>query len=193
MSRTLRAASFTLTVSSGFAFGVLAMTGLFAALIFPTVRDLDPSLPAYVAYDGPHWSLAAGVVAERVFRVGLPVAGIAVLLALLAALVLTARRDTDRFPVARLGLSVVCVALLAAQALWLQPRMNTAAEAYRDAAISGDNTTAQRAKAEFDAMHPTASRLLGSGAIASMALFLCSAWSGSRGCAAARPEASPGK
>ena len=78
LSTLTRSLNTLLVVSSGVVFGVLAMTAVVAAVVFPKMRELDPTLPGYPAYDGAHWSLAAGIVAERVFDIGFVIAGVAV-------------------------------------------------------------------------------------------------------------------
>lgn len=176
MNRIARVASSLLVVCAGIAFGVVAMTGVVAAVVFPTVRDLGPVLPDHASYTGPHWSLVAGVIAESVFRIGFVVVGVALVGALLGVLVLAVRRGERRLPVVRLGLVTVTLGLFLTHAGWLQPRMNDAASEYRDAAIAGDNTVASEAKSRFDSMHPTASRLIAATTIAALLLFVSSAW-----------------
>jgi hypothetical protein len=178
-----RVATVGLTLGSGVAFGVGAMSGVVAAIIFPTVRDLNPSLPDFAAHRAPHGPILAGIVAERVFMVSFAVVGVALGVALLSAVALTLNRRRASVPVLRLGLTLVACGLFAVHAAWLQPRMNSAATAYREAARSGDSQTASEAKARFDAMHPTASRLIGATTLASLGLFVASAWLG----AAPRP------
>lgn len=176
MNGIARVASTLLVVCAGVAFGVVAMTGVVAAVVFPTVRDLGPVLPDHASYTGPHWSLVAGVVAEGVFRIGFVVVGVALFGALVGVLVLAVRRGARRLPVVRLGLVLVTLGLFLTHAGWLQPRMNEAASEYRDAAVAGDNNRATEAKSRFDSMHPTASRLIGATTIAALLLFVCSAW-----------------
>jgi len=189
MNGFARAASALLIVGSGSAFAVVAMTGVVAAVVFPTVRDLGPVLPDHAAYTGPHWSLVAGVVAERVFRIGMLIIGFALAGASLGVLGLTIRSPQRRLPIARAGLLIATVGLFLAHAGWLQPRMNRAADAYRAAARVGDNQAAGDAKAEFDAMHPTASRLIGATTIAAFGLFVCAAWAAAQGPATRAPRA----
>lgn len=181
MDRVSKLLSTVLVVGSGVAFGVVAMTGVVAAVVFPTVRDLDPTLPGYAGYGGTHWSLAAGVVAERVFRIGFVLTGVALGAALLAVVGLSVRRRP--LPIFRIGLCIVTVGLFLTHVAWLQPRMDDAATNYREAAGAGDDPTAIEAKSRFDALHPTASRLIGATALASLALFAVSAWQASAGAA----------
>ncbi|MFG0259132.1 MAG: hypothetical protein ACF8LK_02175 [Phycisphaerales bacterium JB041] len=176
MNQFARVESTLLVVCAGVAFGVVAMTGVVAAVVFPTVRDLGPVLPDHATYTGPHWSLVAGVVAEGVFRIGFVVVGAALGGALLSVIALAVQRGERRLPVVRLALLVVTLGLFLTHAAWLQPRMDRAATEYRDAAGLGDNAAASEAKARFDAMHPTASKLIGATTIAAPLLFVGSAW-----------------
>ncbi|MGQ0628913.1 MAG: hypothetical protein ACT4PL_12535 [Phycisphaerales bacterium] len=57
------------TFALGLWFGSLIMSGVAAAVLFPTLKRLDPTLGAYPKYTGSHWLLAAGHVAEIVFYI----------------------------------------------------------------------------------------------------------------------------
>ena len=46
---------------------VLVMSGTMAAVIFPTMKQLQPVLPEFVKVPQDHWSLAAGLVMRKVF------------------------------------------------------------------------------------------------------------------------------
>ena len=176
-----RIASTGLVVCSGVAFGVTAMTGLVAAVVFPAMRELDPTLGGYAGYDGPHWSLVAGVIAEKVFHVGFVVTGVMLGLSLAAVLGLVVLRRVSGVPIVRLGLVVVTLGLYLTHVGWLQPRMDRAARTYREAASTQQNEVAAAMKSEFDDMHPIASKLIGALALSSFALFTVSAWTASAG------------
>jgi hypothetical protein len=166
-----------LTVFSGLAFGALGMTGVFAAVVFPAMKGLNPSLPEYAAYSGAHWSLAAGILAERVFGIGFAIAGASLALCVASVVGLGLWRPAGgRPPVGRAGLLLLTLALFLAHATWLQPRMDAAVGEYRSAAIAGDSESAARAKQRFDGMHPFASRLLAGSALSALALLVASAW-----------------
>ncbi|HZW10382.1 MAG TPA: hypothetical protein VFF69_10805 [Phycisphaerales bacterium] len=176
METLRRLAGTMLTVCSGIGFGVTAMTGVVAAVVFPTMKELGPSLPAYAAHGGPHWSLAAGMVAERVFNIGFAVTGAALLGAMASVLVLAFTRGRREWPVARLALLFVTTGIFLTHFAWLQPRMDSAAAAYRKAAAAGRADEAAEAKGQFDDMHPIASKLIGGVALSSLALFVASSW-----------------
>jgi len=163
-----------LTVCSGVAFGVLAMTGVVAAVVFPAMRDLDPALPQYSGYSGQHWSLAAGLIAERFFGVGFVAVGVALGVCVAAAGGLVLCRGSSRLPAARLGLLAIAAGVFLTHVAWLQPAMRGAALEYRAAAASGDEIVAREAKARFDALHPYASGLVLGASASSLALFVAS-------------------
>jgi uncharacterized membrane protein len=179
METLSRLSSAALTVFSGIVFGITAMTGVVAAVVFPTMRTLGPSLPEYAAYGGPHWSLAAGVVAEKVFVVGFAAAGVALVLALVSGAGVAFTRGRRGWPVARLALLLLTAGIFLTHVAWLRPRMDAAAEEYRVAAAAGRAEGAAEAKSHFDGMHPIASKLIGAVTLSSLALFVASAWSSS--------------
>jgi hypothetical protein len=144
------------------------MTGAAAAVIFPAMKGLDPALPAYAAYTGPHWSLAAGQIANRLFIIADTVqfgamlaAGVTFGLCVLF-FGLSTRRGTT---FARAALLLALVGVLSYHLMILSPRMATNVRLYWDAAAAGDNAGAAGPKAAFDADHPTASRVLGATAL----------------------------
>ncbi len=148
--------------------GCVVTAGLAAAIIFPTMKSLDPQLPAYAGYTGDHWMLAAGRIADRIFdatdtaQVG--AAGVALLtgVALLAARGLRARP-----PIALAWLVALAAALgvLAYTLTVLRPRMTTNLVTYWDAASRADNPAAEAARAAFSAEHPLASNLMAATAL----------------------------
>lgn len=182
MGKLPRICDSVLVVCSGVAFGVLGMTAVVAGVTFPRMKSLDPTLPGYERYDGPHWSLAAGWIAEAVFDVGFLITGLMVAGCILAVGALTVARPGGRTPVVRLALTVVLAGLFCTHVGWLQRRMDRAAADYRDAAYQGENGAAAEAKASFDAMHPKASKLIGAATLSAFGLFAAAAWqAGSRG------------
>lgn len=142
--------------------GALAMTGVSAALIFPTMKALDPSLPLYAAHPQDHWMIAAGDVAARQFRVLGIVEAVLALVAVASMLVIMATKAARGrvSTIVRAAMVIVAGALLCGQSLLLQPRMDRNLSAYRLAAREGDGAAAATAKAAFDADHPLASGLM---------------------------------
>lgn len=162
--------------------GTLGMAGATAAVIFPAMRTLDPRLPGFAAYDGPHHALAAGFVQARVFAVAdivqLACAGAAVfsvvVLALSGRLVV---RGTGS--VVRVGALAVATGLMLFGLTALGPRMHREVTAYWAAAAQGQNEPAERHRLAFSADHPTASRVLvGTFAAVGVAMALSGAGAG---------------
>ncbi len=143
--------------------GSLAMAGAAAAIIFPTVRDLDPSLPAYAAFSGPHWKLTAGHVASRIFLVADAVSLGCLIVAGLTLGAVVASKEPWRRPIAtsvRLLALFGALSLLTYSFFFLGPRMNSNMLSYWDAAQRGDNAAALGFQDAFDADHPRASTVM---------------------------------
>ncbi len=161
MSPLRRAVESVHLASLGLWLGILIATGAAAALVFPAMKALDPTLPAYAAFDRPHWTLAAGHVAERYFRASdvaqVALAGIAWLTLPIAAAVFGPRRS---LPIIRVGLVGALSVSLAWQLLSLRPRMDLHLSAYRAAAIAGESEFAEAERAAFAALHPAATRAM---------------------------------
>lgn len=145
--------------------GILIATGAAAALVFPAMKALDPTLPAYAAFDRPHWTLAAGHVAERYFRASdgaqVALAGVAWLTLPIAPVCFGRQR---RMAIVRVALVSALSASLAWQLLSLRPRMDLHLAAYRAAAIAGETDRAEGERAAFAALHPTATRAMATNA-----------------------------
>lgn len=140
-------------------------SGLAAAIAFPTMKALDPRLPAYSAYEGDHWMLAAGKIANRVFEItdGMQMA-MAALAVVTAAGLLAARVCGARSIAGAMWLVVLAVAVgvLGYTLLVLRPAMAVDLHAYWDAALAGDTPAAEASREAFSAEHPMASNLMAS-------------------------------
>jgi len=160
--------------------GAVVMTGAAAAVAFPTMKELDPTLPAYAGYPGDHWSLAAGTVMAQVFTLADLVQLVA---ATLAGMTFLASVAFFRMPlrrpvnVLRGALLLATIGVLAFHLFSLAPRMNRAMRAYWDAAAAGNVETADRHKQTFDELHPQASTVLSATAAMTLALTGLGAWS----------------
>lgn len=153
--------------------GALAMVGVMAAIAFPMMRDLDPSLPGYAAYDGEHWRIAAGSILDTAFGIGDLVGVVLLGVAILCAAVLA--KLGGACPRTRLGVVRWVTLLIAAMVTVyvmgaLRPEMNGLTEDHFTNAAAGRNAAAGVAREAFDALHGTASNLhiaqLGAGFIA---------------------------
>lgn len=167
------------TLALGVWLGVVVLSGAAAATIFPTMKALAPSLPAYAAYTGDHWMLAAGKVADRVFAAS-DVAQFACATLAGAGLMLARpiRHEWWRTPRAAARICLLCCAitLLAYQLFVLSPRMQGNLKGYWAAALAGDTPLAETLRAAFSADHPTATNVLGATALVVLAAGLLAAW-----------------
>ncbi len=143
--------------------GVSASAGLFAAVVFPTMRELGPTLERFEAWSGSHADLAAGFVQARVFAAAdtvsfaSAVVALASMIGLLTVGRLTLRRWSSGIRLCGLGLAL---GLFSFWLMVLSPRMETARRAYLQAAEAGETAVAQREHAAFERDHPTASGVL---------------------------------
>lgn len=172
--RTIRAICETIHLGVlGLWAGSVLMIGVVAAIGFPTMKALRPTLPEYAAYPADeHWIIAAGAVMNKGFLasdwIGIGCAVLAVvtlLVVLLGARVRFARPATILRTLALAG----AVGVLIYSVGVLRPRMQEALHSFWEAAKVGDLARAEPQREAFDAMHPTASRLIG----AQLVLVLC--------------------
>ncbi|MDX2116186.1 MAG: hypothetical protein SFZ24_11300 [Planctomycetota bacterium] len=139
--------------------GTLLTAGLAAALAFPRMRALEPTLGVFAGMREHHWSIAAGHVANPLLSA--VVVGQAVLAGAALATFVGARWRGGRVLMAVHGVALGCACLLAAgHAAVLQPAMARELEAYWSAARAGDDAAALPHKEAFDALHPAASRMM---------------------------------
>ena len=143
--------------------GAVVATGVFAAIVFGATRELDPTVPAFSAYQGSHADLIAGFVQNRVF---VAVDAAQFVCGFLALASLIGLLTVGKLPLNRWssGLRIVGVALamgaLSYYLLVLTPRMTQNVQLYWSAAEAGDADAAAKHKAAFDADHPAASTSL---------------------------------
>jgi len=142
-------------------FGAIVMTAAGAAFTFRILEGLDPRLPDYAAFDGPHWSLAAGRVANGFFTVldTIRLAGIVVAVVVTGLHLTVFGMRYLRFANLVRTAGVLALTLSVAYGvLVLGPRMHENLVAYWDAAAAGGDW--QTPKAAFDRDHPLSTRLL---------------------------------
>jgi hypothetical protein len=140
--------------------GTIVLSAVSAAVLFPTMHSLDPRLPAYASYSGPHWSLAAGTVANRIFYISGIVELACAAVAALTLLAVVATRSLPRWAVA-LRLSVAAGMVVG----WLlrldQARLiGVELGGYERAASAGDSVAAEVHRSAIASLHPTATSLM---------------------------------
>ncbi len=163
MARLRHLADILQTLCLAIWLGTVLATGAAAAMIFPTMKSLTPSLPAYSAYSGEHWLIAGGAVANRLFVLADAVQLPCAVLALGSfAFTLSTRKSAGNRGALLLQTGAISVATvaLAYHLLILSPRMARNLASFWASARAGDNPGALAFKSAFDADHPTASRVL---------------------------------
>jgi hypothetical protein len=160
-------------------FGVLVMTGSSAAIIFPDMRTLDPTLGTYPAYTGDHATLAAGHIASRLFVIA-DFTGFAMLFLATCGLgVWMAKMARRRRGLAgvRGAIWLLLVGTMGYQIFFLSPAMSSELLSYWDAARQGLNDSAEVHRLAFAEMHPTASRVMGGLALLTLCGLVSGLWS----------------
>jgi hypothetical protein len=163
MSSARRICDHLHTASLGLWLGALGMSGAAAAIVFPTMKDLDPKLAAYAGYEGSHTMLAGGHIAWRVFMVGdivqyacVLVAGVTFGIAVMWLGLSVKRVSTFVRALLLLGL----VGVLAFRFGVLQPGWDHDQKTYWDAAKAGNTAAAEQAQALLHDSHPVQERFM---------------------------------
>jgi hypothetical protein len=159
--------------------GAIVMAGVAAAIIFPTIKSLDPHIPSYTSFTGDHWMVVAGHAANGVFVAADIIQFICASLCILtmALLLFRARLPIDR-PSAYLRVAGLAIAIcvFAFYAIYLRTRMDLNIRGFWEAAQAGRNEDAARFQKVFDADHPLASTLMGTIAVTTLVTLLSAAW-----------------
>ncbi|MBL4591363.1 MAG: hypothetical protein JKY96_05325 [Phycisphaerales bacterium] len=158
--------------------GSTAMSGVVAAIVFPTMRKLDPTLGAYPDYTGDHAILGAGQIASKVFLAVDTIQFICASLALgtFIVMLLCGYSLNTLARVLRSILLCGALGLLSYHLLILMPAMNLDLRTYWDAAEIGNTVLADTHKDNFLAMHSTASRTIGGITLVVLVTFFLGLW-----------------
>jgi len=140
---------------------VVVGAGMAAAVVFPTMKELDPTLPGFVASPGDHWLIAGGHVGRTVFAISDRVQPVCVVIAVVSLAALT-RMQRVGWGWLSIRWSLVGGAgvMAVASGVWLSPRMDANLVAYWEATKAGRVVEAGIYRRAFDADHPKASTLL---------------------------------
>jgi small-conductance mechanosensitive channel len=155
------------------------VAGATAAMTFPTMKALDPTLGAYSQYSGEHWRLAGGEIASRVFLFADAVQFVCAALTAASTAFLAidqVRRGRSMHMAARVLTTGLTLAIFCYAFFVVAPRMAVALKAYRAAAARGDLAEAEIHQAQFAAMHPTASALMIATAAGVLITLILAAW-----------------
>ncbi|MFG0284119.1 MAG: hypothetical protein ACF8R7_06820 [Phycisphaerales bacterium JB039] len=145
-----------------------------AILGFRTMRQQEPTLPGFAGYEGEHWRLLAGYMADRVFLMVDAVGVVAVLVAGMTLAVGVARglRIGRIGALVRAAAVLLSAAVLSANIFLVRPLLDQAVTEYREAAMAGDTTTALQKRDRYDQRHAIArSMMTGLAALVAVALI----------------------
>ena len=144
--------------------GLLTMTGIAAAVLFPMVKGMGVTSAEYADYSGEHWRLVAGGPANALFVVA-TYAGLAAGMLGAAMIVSVTWGRSGRMAWARRLGWAGCVALWLGYCGVLAPLMQRHFGEYRSAARQGDGSAAAVYAEKFRSLHPWATRVMGAEAI----------------------------
>lgn len=158
--------------------GSVAMSGVVAAIVFPLMRRLEPTLGAYNAYQGDHATLAGGLVASRVFFTVDTIQFVCAALALgsIAMLVAMGYSLNTFARVMRVLVLCMTLALLSYHLFFFMPSLTQTLNGYWDFAAAGNTAQADVFKDRFLASHGLASNLLGGLTLMVLINILLAAW-----------------
>lgn len=167
----------------GLWFGGILFTGAFAAIIFPTLRDLGVELTRFGSFDAAeHWKIAAGSVMERAFfMLDLIQVTCVLTLGLLFCVQvwLLGHRLRAKANLLRGLLLAALLVTTGYHVLVLAPRMNANLRQFwtlaESATVDEAGNDARFYQSAFDADHPRASTLLSTNALLVGGLVITSA------------------
>ncbi|QOJ01255.1 MAG: hypothetical protein HRU70_12465 [Phycisphaeraceae bacterium] len=161
MSRAGRIFEGVHAVSLAVWFAALAGAGLAAGVAFPAMKSLDPGLPGFSAYDGPHWLIAGGHVGRGAFSIAEKIVLVSAAAAVVSLAAAERAAPAERWrSLARWVLILTAGSLAVWQGLVQSPRMNRALDTYWSSARAGMNDEADQARRAFEAMHPSSRGLM---------------------------------
>jgi len=158
--------------------GSVAMSGVVAAIVFPMMRTLEPTLGAYPDYAGDHALLAGGSIAWKVFFVVDFIQFVCGSLALFTLATMMASGYSLNTVARVLRVIVLCttLALLSYHLVIFMPGLQKHLSAYWSLAQLGDTAQADQFKDRFLESHTMASRILGTLTIAVLINLILAGW-----------------
>ncbi len=157
-------------------FGALVMTGITAAIAFPTLKTLGVTVPGFEAVPtDEHFKIAAGHILYQIFFITdcIQLTSVIIIIAITGLQLYSRKIALLKIPnLIRLAALTVVLLTLAYHLFQLAPRMNTNLRKYWDAAKAGEDYA--RYQQAFEAEHPTASKILGINALGLTIVILSS-------------------
>ncbi len=141
--------------------GLLIMTGVAAATLFPMLKSLAPTLPEFALYTGDHWRIAGGQIANRLFTIS-DIAGVILIAAAAALLAISTylRHLTYSALAARWASLMLPAIAMAINLFVLHPRMGRTLTAFYAAAAAGQGPRADVLQTALDSDHPLSTALM---------------------------------
>jgi hypothetical protein len=147
--------------------GSVAMSGVVAAIVFPLMRTLEPTLAAYPEYEGDHALLAAGRIASKVFFTVDMVQFVcgSLALATLLIMIMSGYSLNTMARVLRMIVLFATLALLSYHIFFFMDGLQKTLQGYWHFAAEGNTMQADQFKELFLESHSAASRILGAMAL----------------------------
>ncbi len=173
-----RIAQITHLVALSIWLGSVAMSGVVAAIVFPLMRTLEPTLASYPNSEGDHSLPAGGLIASCVFFVVDAIQFVCAALALLTISIMIVARYQINTIARLLRIMVLCatLALLSYHLFIFMPQLTLTLQGYWDFAAAGDTVQADQFKDRFLESHSAASRILGTLTIAVLINLILAGW-----------------
>ena len=173
-----RIAQITHLVALSIWLGSVAMSGVVAAIVFPLMRTLEPTLASYPNYEGDHSLLAGGLIASKVFFTVDLIQFVCASLALATLVILIVSGWSINTIPRLLRVMVLCatLALLSYHIFIFMPQLTLTLQGYWDFAASGDTVQADHLKDRFLESHSAVSRILGTLTIAVLLNIILAGW-----------------
>ncbi len=173
-----RIAQITHLVALSIWLGSVAMSGVVAAIVFPLMRTLEPTLATYPNYQGDHAMLTGGLIASKVFFTVDFIQFICASLALasFATMIVTGYHINTIARLLRIMVLCATLALLSYHLFIFMPQLTLTLNGYWDFAAAGDTAQADQFKERFLDSHSAASRILGTLTIAVLINLILTGW-----------------
>jgi hypothetical protein len=173
-----RIAQITHLVALAIWLGSVAMSGVVAAIVFPLMRKLEPTLASYPNYEGDHALLAGGLIASKVFFTVDFIQFVCASLALATLVIMIVSGWSINTIPRLLRVMVLCatLALLSYHIFIFMPQLTLTLQGYWDFAAKGDTVQADQFKDRFLESHSAASRILSTLTIAVLINLILVGW-----------------
>jgi hypothetical protein len=162
--------------------GALVMIAFGAPATFITLRGLEPALPQYAPFEGPHYLIAGGHVVRRLFAICDTIQIISVIAVITSfAVIASASTAGRRVLIVRGVLLSGLVLVLLYWMVLLDPGLSETLDGYWRAAAAGDNPRALHLRDRYEAGHRLESRLFAMTAALVLGMLITSFISVSQG------------